>query len=103
MESFDIHRSNLVGMGILPLQFEAGESAASLWLDASERFDLTVLAARFAADTNSTRGPVQVIATLENRKVKELNADVRIDAPANADDPRHAGILNHVLRRLAAR
>lgn len=104
VESYErIHRSNLVGMGILPLQFQAGESAASLGLDGSERFDLKGLAARFAAEATPTRGSIRVVAIHESGKVTEFDADVRIDTPAEADYYRHGGILNYVLRRLAAR
>ncbi|MEM9799503.1 MAG: aconitate hydratase AcnA [Planctomycetota bacterium] len=102
VESYErIHRSNLVGMGILPLQFQDGASVASLGLDGSERYDITGLAERFAAEDAPTGGTVQVRATAEDGTVKEFDAVVRIDTPAEAHYYRNGGILKYVLRRLA--
>lgn len=102
VESFErIHRSNLVGMGILPLQFEAGESADSLGLDGSETFDLVGLEERFKSEDSPTGGTVDVTATRSDGETVAFKAVVRIDTPAEADYYRNNGILNYVLRRLA--
>jgi len=102
VESFErIHRSNLVGMGILPLQFEAGESADSLGLDGSETFDLVGLEERFRSEDSPTGGTVNVTASRSDGGTVEFKAVVRIDTPAEADYYRNNGILNYVLRRLA--
>ena len=102
VESFErIHRSNLVGMGILPLQFERGQSADSLGLDGSETYDLVGLAARFGAEDSPTGGTVDVVATRADGATVGFKAVVRIDTPAEADYYRNGGILNYVLRRLA--
>ncbi len=102
VESFErIHRSNLVGMGILPLQFEAGESANSLGLDGSETFDLVGLEERFRSEDSPTGGTVDVTASRSDGGTVEFKAVVRIDTPAEADYYRNNGILNYVLRRLA--
>ena len=102
VESFErIHRSNLIGMGILPLQFEAGQGADSLGLDGSETYDLVGLAARFSAEDSPTGGTVEVKATRTDGVSVEFKAVVRIDTPAEADYFRNNGILNYVLRRLA--
>ncbi|MGK0218607.1 MAG: aconitate hydratase, partial [Planctomycetota bacterium] len=101
VESFErIHRSNLVGMGLLPLQFAAGESADSLGLDGTETFDISGLAERFK-DGSPTGGQVDVKATSTDGKVTKFKADVRIDTPAEAEYYRNGGILHYVLRRLA--
>ncbi len=97
VESFErIHRSNLVGMGILPLQFKPGENAESLGLDGSETFDITGLAAG-----SPVGGEVNVTATAADGTTKSFKADVRIDTPAEADYYQNGGILQYVLRRLA--
>ena len=102
VESFErIHRSNLVGMGILPLQFEAGESADSLGLDGSETFDLVGLEERFRSEGSPTGGTVDVTATRSDGGAVEFKAVVRIDTPAEADYYRNNGILNYVIRRLS--
>lgn len=102
VESFErIHRSNLVGMGILPLQFEAGESADSLGLDGSETYDLVGLEERFKSEDSPTGGTVDVTASRSDGGTVEFKAVVRIDTPAEADYYRNNGILNYVLRRLA--
>ena len=94
VESFErIHRSNLVGMGLLPLQFAAGESADSLGLDGTETFDISGLAERFKTGS-PTGGQVDVKATGTDGKVTEFKADVRIDTPAEAEYYRNGGILH---------
>lgn len=104
VESYErIHRSNLVGMGILPLQFTDGDNADSIGLDGSESYDITGFAERFAVETSPTGGTVHVKATHASGKVIEFDALVRIDTPAEADYFRNGGILNYVLRRLAAK
>ncbi|YAL84525.1 aconitate hydratase AcnA [Dermacoccaceae bacterium W4C1] len=97
-ESFErIHRSNLIGMGVLPLQFPQGENAASLGLDGTETFDITGV-----TELNEGRTPktVHVKATHENGNVVEFDAVVRIDTPGEADYFRNDGILQYVLRSL---
>ena len=91
-----IHRSNLVGMGVLPLQFPAGEDAASLGLDGTESFDITGIDAGRAKS-------VKVRATSTEGKVTEFDALVRIDTPKEVDYFQHGGILHYVLRQLASR
>ena len=102
-ESFErIHRSNLVGMGILPLQFEAGENVESLGLTGEEVFDFpgltNLLAERFANGKTLT-----VIATSPSGEKKTLRAVVRIDTPQEIEYFEHGGILQYVLRQLAAK
>ena len=102
-ESFErIHRSNLVGMGILPLQFEDGQNVESLGLTGEEVFDFpgltTLLKAKFA------NGRVLAVkATAADGKVKHFNAKVRIDTPQEIEYFEHGGILQYVLRHLAAK
>jgi len=93
-----IHRSNLVGMGILPLQFKAGETAESLGLTGEEVFDVTGVAAALGG-----RGAkdVTVRARQADGPAKEFSATVRIDTPMEAEYYRHGGILEYVLRQLA--
>ncbi|MBL0885658.1 aconitate hydratase AcnA [Myceligenerans indicum] len=99
-ESFErIHRSNLIGMGVLPLQFPAGESADSLGLDGTETFDISGITALNDGDTPST---VAVKATKADGTTVEFDAVVRIDTPGEADYYRNGGILQYVLRSLAA-
>ncbi len=94
-ESYErIHRSNLVGMGILPLQFREGESAKSLGLTGQESYDITGL-----EDGNARE--VTVVARGENGEVTRFTARVRIDTPQEAEYYRHGGILPYVLRQLA--
>jgi len=98
-QSFErIHRSNLVGMGVLPLEFPAGETAASLGLTGRETFDIEV-APLFAGPFRSGR-TVAVVATRADGKTIEFQARVRIDTPNEAEYYRHGGILQFVLRRL---
>ncbi len=102
VESFErIHRSNLVGMGILPLQFAEGESAESHGLTGREIYSLTGLAERFN-EGSPTGGEVTVTATDADGGTKTFGALVRIDTPGEAEYYRHGGILQYVLRRLAA-
>jgi aconitate hydratase len=98
-ESFErIHRSNLIGMGVIPLQFPAGESHASLKLDGTETYDITGI-----EELNSGKTPktVNVKATKANGDVVEFDAVVRIDTPGEADYYRNGGILQYVLRNMA--
>jgi aconitate hydratase len=98
-ESFErIHRSNLVNMGVLPLEFKAGETAGSLALSGREIFDLigSGMALR-------PRGDVTVRATAERGEVRTFTATVRIDTPEELTAFSHGGILPYVLRQLAKR
>ncbi|MBD3688823.1 aconitate hydratase AcnA [Nanchangia anserum] len=100
-ESFErIHRSNLIGMGVLPLQFPAGESADSLGLDGTEVFSLTGIE---ALNDGVTPRTVHVQATRADGRDIEFDAVVRIDTPGEADYYRNGGILSYVLRQLAHR
>ncbi|MFC7402214.1 aconitate hydratase [Citricoccus sp. GCM10030269] len=100
-ESFErIHRSNLIGMGVLPLQFPEGESAESLGLDGTETFSISGVTALNEGTTPQT---VQVTATHENGNTTEFDAVVRIDTPGEADYYRNGGILQYVLRQIAAK
>jgi aconitate hydratase len=95
-ESFErIHRSNLIGMGVLPLQFPVGESASSLGIDGHEQFSVK----GFAEPLNA--GELPETCTVKAGDV-EFEATVRIDAPKEADYFRHGGILQYVLRQLLA-
>ena len=95
-ESFErIHRSNLIGMGVIPLQFPPGESAASLKLDGTEVFDITGIE---QLNEGKTPKPVHVKATKEDGSAVEFDAVVRIDTPGEADYYRNGGILQYVLR-----
>ncbi|GGB93371.1 aconitate hydratase [Cellulomonas carbonis] len=99
-ESFErIHRSNLIGMGVLPLQFPAGESADSLGLVGTETFDVSGVTALNEGTTPST---VAVRATRADGSVVEFDAVLRIDTPGEADYYRNGGILQYVLRSLVA-
>ena len=93
-----IHRSNLIGMGVLPLQFPEGEDADSLGLDGTETFDITG-----ATELNEGRTPktLKVTATKEDGSTVEFDARLRIDTPGEADYFRNGGILQYVLRHLA--
>ena len=97
-ESFErIHRANLIGMGVVPLQFPAGESHESLGLTGTETFDITGLTELNEGTTPKT---LKVTATAEDGKVTEFDAVVRIDTPGEADYYRNGGILQYVLRNL---
>ena len=98
-ESFErIHRSNLVNMGVLPLEYRAGKTAASFGLTGRERYDVTGIAAGLRAG-----GDVTVRATAEDGKTIEFQAVVRIDTPEELVSFRHGGILPYVLRQLAGK
>jgi len=92
-----IHRSNLIGMGVLPLQYPAGESAESLGLDGTETFDISGVTSLNQGTTPKT---LHVKATKVDHSVLEFDAVLRIDTPAEADYYRHDGILQYVLRSL---
>ena len=97
-ESYErIHRSNLIGMGVLPLQYAPGVSASSLGLQGDEVFTV-----RGIAELNSGRTPAQVAveAVAADGRTVEFAASVRIDTPGEADYYRHGGILQYVLRSL---
>ncbi|GCE38368.1 aconitate hydratase AcnA [Rhodococcus sp. USK10] len=97
-ESFErIHRSNLIGMGVVPLQFPAGESAASLKLDGTETFDIEGVEKLNEGVTPKT---MKVTATRENGEKVVFDAVVRIDTPGEADYYRNGGILQYVLRNM---
>ncbi|MCA2208600.1 MULTISPECIES: aconitate hydratase AcnA [Nocardia] len=97
-ESFErIHRSNLIGMGVVPLQFPQGESAQSLGLTGTETFDIEGITALNEGVTPKT---VKVTATAEDGKVTTFDAVVRIDTPGEADYYRNGGILQYVLRNM---
>ena len=99
-ESFErIHRSNLIGMGVVPLQFPAGQSAESLGLDGTETFSIAGLTALNEGVTPRT---VAVKAQRADGSVISFDAVVRIDTPGEADYFRHGGILQYVLRQLAS-
>jgi aconitate hydratase len=94
-ESFErIHRSNLIGMGVLPLQYRPGESAAALGLNGREVFDVTGI-----EEINSGSPPREVTVRADGR---EFRAVVRIDTPGEAEYFRHGGIMPYVLRSLRA-
>jgi aconitate hydratase len=102
-ESFErIHRSNLIGMGVVPLQFPAGQSADSLGLDGTEIVSITGLEQLNEGVTPKT---VRVVAepsefSPEGKQLVEFDAVVRIDTPGEADYYRNGGILQYVLRSL---
>ncbi|MDT7787679.1 MAG: aconitate hydratase, partial [Pseudonocardiales bacterium] len=97
-ESYErIHRSNLIGMGVMPLQFPADENAASLGLDGTETFDFTGVTELNNGTTPST---VHVVATKTDGTKVEFDAVVRIDTPGEADYYRNGGIMQYVLRKM---
>ena len=97
-ESFErIHRSNLIGMGVIPLQFPEGESHETLGLDGTETFDITGIEALNSGETPKT---VYVTATKEDGSTVEFDAKVRIDTPGEAEYYRNGGILQYVLRNM---
>jgi aconitate hydratase len=96
-----IHRSNLVGMGILPLQFHSGESAESLGLTGDEKFDISGLS-ELLGHKLSGRREVKVIATAPDSTKKEFYTVMRIDTPQEVLYYQHGGILQYVLRQLVA-
>jgi aconitate hydratase len=96
VESFErIHRSNLIGMGVLPLQYPQGETAETLGLTGHEVFDVTGI-----EEINSGPVPREVTVSADG---KEFRAVVRIDTPGEAEYYRHGGIMQYVLRSLLAR
>ncbi len=95
-ESFErIHRSNLVGMGVLPLTFKAGQNAQSLGLDGTETFNVAV------DDTVKARQDIQVTATKKDGTKVQFTTTCRIDTPVEVEYYRNGGILQTVLRRMA--
>ena len=93
-----IHRSNLIGMGVLPLQFPEGESADSLGLDGTETFSIEGVTALNEGTTPKT---LKVTAAKEDGSTVEFDAVLRIDTPGEADYYRNGGILQYVLRQIA--
>lgn len=99
-ESYErIHRSNLIGMGVLPLQYKTGQDAHSLGLTGTETFSISGITELNEGKTPKT---VTVSAVSQDGAVKEFEAVVRIDTPGEADYFRHGGILQYVLRSLLA-
>jgi len=97
-ESFErIHRSNLIGMGVIPLQFPEGKSAESLNLDGTEVFDITGIE---ALNNGKTPKTVHIKASKNGGAPVEFDAVVRIDTPGEADYYRNGGILQYVLRNM---
>ncbi|MDE0754465.1 MAG: aconitate hydratase AcnA [Woeseiaceae bacterium] len=90
-----IHRSNLIGMGVLPLQFMDGESAEALGLTGKETYDIS-------GHTNADADVVTVTATPDDGDAITFTAKIRIDTPKERDYFEHGGILQYVLRQLAA-
>ena len=102
-ESFErIHRSNLVGMGILPLQFEAGQNTESLGLTGEEVFDFPGFTA-LLGDRLAGARTLTVKTTAADGTAKEFTAKIRIDTPQEIEYFEHGGILQYVLRQLAAK
>jgi aconitate hydratase len=98
-ESFErIHRSNLVNMGVLPLQFKLGDNAASLKINGTESFQV-----KGVADGLKPRGDVLVIATETDGSTREFTVTVRIDTPEELLAFKHGGILPYVVRQLVGR
>ncbi|MCW3765415.1 aconitate hydratase AcnA [Paenarthrobacter ureafaciens] len=99
-ESYErIHRSNLIGMGVLPLQFPAGESAATLGLTGTETFSVEGVT---ELNNGTTPKTLKVTATAEDGSSKSFDAVLRIDTPGEADYYRNGGILQYVLRQISA-
>ncbi|MBI1755777.1 MAG: aconitate hydratase, partial [Fimbriimonas ginsengisoli] len=94
-----IHRSNLIGMGVLPLEFGAGHTAASLGLTGHETYDVVGLSAALAGDFAAGK-TLTVRATDGHGKAKEFRVKVRLDTPQEMQYYRHGGILQYVLRSL---
>ena len=102
-QSFErIHRSNLVGMGVLPLQFADGQGSEELGLSGEEVFSVAGLAEALNAGEAPPR-EVHVTARRDGGEPIEFDARVRIDTPREAEYFRHGGILQYVLRGLLAR
>lgn len=99
-ESYErIHRSNLIGMGVLPLQFLPGENVEALGLTGKETFDIQGLSEGVASGFADGR-VVKVVARGEDGSSREFDATVRIDTPKEVEYYRHGGILQYVLRQL---
>ncbi|MET3811107.1 aconitate hydratase [Arthrobacter sp. UYEF3] len=99
-ESYErIHRSNLIGMGVLPLQFPAGENAAGLGLTGTETFAVEGVT---ALNDGTTPKTLKVTATAEDGSTRSFDAVLRIDTPGEADYYRNGGILQYVLRQISA-
>lgn len=99
-ESFErIHRSNLIGIGVLPLQFKEGENPKSLGLSGDETFSISGIT---SLNSGSTPREVLVAAKKADGKIINFSAKVRIDTPGEADYYRHGGIMQFVLRSLLA-
>ncbi|HEX7070493.1 MAG TPA: aconitate hydratase, partial [Rhodothermales bacterium] len=97
-ESFErIHRSNLVGMGVLPLQFREGETPATLGLDGTEKFDIPI------GDGLKPGQEIEVTATADDGSKKSFRVVCRLDTPVEVDYYRHGGILHYVLRDFASK
>jgi len=98
-QSFErIHRSNLVGMGVLPLQFKEGTTAQTLKLDGTETYDIVGLDAKIQPQQDLT-----LKITRKNGSVENVSVRCRIDTPIEIDYYRHGGILPYVLRQLVAK
>jgi aconitate hydratase len=98
-ESFErIHRSNLVGMGVLPLEFLPGESRATLGLDGFETYDIRGIVEALAGGAKTAR----VTATRNDGASIEFTVRIRIDTPMEAEYYRSGGILPFVLRQIAS-
>ncbi len=101
VESFErIHRSNLVGMGVLPLQYLPGESSETHGFDGTELFSISGLE---PLNRGETVPQVTISGKRENGETFEFQVRLRIDTPTEADYYRHGGVLNFVLRQLAAK
>ncbi|MBO1269358.1 aconitate hydratase [Arthrobacter cavernae] len=99
-ESYErIHRSNLIGMGVLPLQYPVGESAATLGLSGTETFSVEGVT---ELNNGTTPKTLKVTATAEDGTAKSFDAVLRIDTPGEADYYRNGGILQYVLRQISA-
>jgi aconitate hydratase len=92
-----IHRANLVGMGVLPLQLPEGTAPEGLGLDGSETLDVELPGGA------APRQPATLVVRRADGRVDRVAATVRVDTPAEAETFRHGGILPFVLRRIAAR
>ncbi|MGP9660836.1 aconitate hydratase AcnA [Arthrobacter sp. AOP36-C1-22] len=98
-ESYErIHRSNLIGMGVLPLQFPEGESTSTLGLDGTESFSIAGVTELNEGTTPST---LKVTATAQDGSTQSFDAVLRIDTPGEADYYRNGGILQYVLRQIS--
>jgi aconitate hydratase len=93
-----IHRSNLLGMGILPCQLPDGVSAQTLGLDGTETFDLLGVAGAVAP-----RAPARLVVRRRDGRAEEVPVTVRVDTPIEAEYYRHGGIMQYVLRQILAR